>query len=323
MSAPLISVICPCYNEEKHIRHILDFFLSASPKEKELLLIDGMSTDNTRAIIFEYAKEHPEIRLIDNPERIVPFGLNRGIQAARGAYIARLDAHTEYPADYFEQCLAVSRETGADNVGGAITSIATSSSGFAIAHAMSTPFGVGNTSFRTERIDGYVDTVPFGFWKKEAFEQFGLFDTDLKRNQDDEFNYRTIAKGGKIYISQKIHSTYYVRDSFKALFRQYYQYGVYKPLVFKKLNASGVQIRHLIPMAFVAYVITLPLALVWPWYLLPLAAYLGLASRYASQAEGLLVQVKSVWAFILLHMAYGSGFWVGLFTYGLPKKSKA
>ncbi|MCB9276501.1 MAG: hypothetical protein H6564_20875 [Lewinellaceae bacterium] len=112
---------------------------------------------------------------------------------------------------------------------------------------MSSPFGVGNASFRTRVTDAFVETVPFGFWKREAFGRFGMFDEQLIRNQDDEFNYRTIRMGGRIYQSVRIHSRYFVRDSFRNLFRQYYQYGYYKPLVLKKVG-QVVKARHLAPV---------------------------------------------------------------------------
>jgi glycosyltransferase involved in cell wall biosynthesis len=315
-NTPTISVLCPTYNEKAYITQLLEFFVHAEPKNKEIIIADGMSTDGTREIIKEWQVKYPYIKLIDNPNKYVSFGLNEAIKQATGEYIARVDAHTQYPNDYLTNCLEVSKETGAENVGGYIFSKGKTTIGKAISVAMSTSFGVGNTEFRTAVVDGYVDSVPFGFWKKTFFDTFGYFDTELIRNQDDEFNYRTNKLGGKIFQSSKISSAYYVRDSFKAMYRQYYQYGYFKPLVFKKLGNSGVRIRHLIPGAFFLYFITLPLSILfWP-YIIPLFLYLILNIYFSFKSEQpFIVKTLTIPAYILLHMAYGSGFLVGLWKW--------
>ncbi|MDZ4759025.1 MAG: glycosyltransferase family 2 protein [Bacteroidota bacterium] len=317
----LISVICPCYNEEKYIKHILDFFLSAKPDDKELLMVDGMSTDGTRKIIEEYSTNHHNIRLIDNPNKYVPFALNTAIKQAKGEYIARVDAHTEYPDNYFEKCYEILQKTHADNVGGYIYSKGKTNIGKAIAIAMSTKFGVGNTEFRTEAVDAYVQTVPFGFWHKSAFEKFGFFDEEMMRNQDDEFNYRTNKLGGKIYQSSQIESSYYVRDSYKAMAKQYYQYGVYKPLVFKKLNNAGMRLRHIIPGFFALYIISIPFAFLLGCFLAtiwisPFILYMFLNIYFAfSQKNSMLVKLLTIPAYTLLHICYGLGMLVGIWKW--------
>ncbi len=317
----LISVICPCYNEEKYIKHILDFFLSAKPDDKELLMVDGMSTDGTRKIIEEYSSKYSNIRLIDNPNKYVPFALNTAIKQAKGEYIARVDAHTEYPANYFEKCYEKSIATQADNVGGYIYSKGKTNIGKAIAIAMSTKFGVGNTEFRTEAIDAFVQTVPFGFWHKSAFKKFGYFDEEMMRNQDDEFNYRTVKLGGKIYQSSQIQSSYYVRDSYKAMAKQYYQYGVYKPLVFKKLDNAGMRLRHIIPGLFALYMISIPITffysplLGFAW-VLPFFLYFLLNIYFSfSQKSSFIVKLLTIPAYTLLHLTYGFGMLVGLWKW--------
>ncbi len=308
----LISVICPVFNEEKHLSKVIEFFLQSAPAEKELFLIDGGSTDATLGIIRSYQATYKHIHLLHNRHKYVPFALNQAIPLCRGRYIARLDAHAEYPADYFEACLEAIAESDADNVGGYIYSEGKGPAGEAIALAMSSPFGVGNSSFRTRVADAFVETVPFGFWKREVFGRYGLFDETLIRNQDDEFNYRTIRMGGKIFQSAKIHSRYFVRDSFKALFRQYFQYGFYKPLVLKKIG-KVVKARHLAPACFVVYLFTLPMALPFGWWLIPLGIYVALAlyfsfkSRLSATAKALAPA-----AFFTLHLSYGLGFLAGL-----------
>ena len=99
----MLSVICPIYNEEKYISQFLDSLLQQDyPKnDLEILLVDGMSKDKTRDIVAGYIAKYPFIRLIDNPDKIVPYAMNRGIDAAKGDIIMRLDAHASYQPDYF------------------------------------------------------------------------------------------------------------------------------------------------------------------------------------------------------------------------------
>ncbi|MBK9045822.1 MAG: glycosyltransferase [Bacteroidetes bacterium] len=106
----MITVVCPLYNEEAYIKPLLDFYLSAAPAEKELLLIDGGSTDNTVAIIKEYQQKDSSIHLIHNPDKYVPFALNKAITASKGEPVIRLDAHTVYAPDYFTAVLEAFRK---------------------------------------------------------------------------------------------------------------------------------------------------------------------------------------------------------------------
>jgi glycosyltransferase involved in cell wall biosynthesis len=309
-----ISVICPVYNEERYIEKLIQFFMNSKPESKELILADGLSTDSTREVIRKYQEMYPGvINLIDNPKKYAPFGLNLAIGQAKGEYIARVDAHTIYPLDYFEQCLKESKKQNATNVGGYIESKGWTDMGKAIAYAMSCKFGVGDSDFRTVRKDGYVDTVPFGFWKRSAFDTYGLFDERLVRNQDDEFNLRVKSMGGTIYQSSKIVSEYYVRDSLAKAFVQYYQYGLYKPMVLRKVG-SGIRLRHLIPPCFVIYIGGLPLALWQPQYLLPLLLYFILDFGFSFMNDLTTSQkLKALAVFPALHTSYGLGFLKGLF----------
>src|SRR6266700_7361104 len=117
---PLVSIVLPCRNEAGHVEACIQSILAQDPPEggMEIIAADGMSTDGTRESLEEMARRHPELRVLNNPGRIVSTGLNAAIRAARGQIIIRMDAHTTYAPDYVRQCLAVMKETGADNVGG-------------------------------------------------------------------------------------------------------------------------------------------------------------------------------------------------------------
>ena len=182
----MISVICPIYNEEKYIGKCIDSILRQDyPKEDmEVLLVDGMSTDKTREIVLSYCADYPFIRLLDNPRKIVPYAMNIGIQAAKGDIVIRLDAHAIYPDNYFSELVAKLYELHADNVGAVCRTLPADDSPKckAIAAALSSPFGMGNSYFRIGAKEiMQVDTVPFGCYRKEVFDKIGLYDTDLIR----------------------------------------------------------------------------------------------------------------------------------------------
>jgi succinoglycan biosynthesis protein ExoA len=208
--------------------------------------------------------------VIDNPGRIVSTGLNSAIKAARGEIVVRMDAHTEYAPDYVQQCVAVLQETGADNVGGPARTRAETYLEKAVAAAYHSRFAVGGARFHDVNYEGWVDTVTYGCWRREAFDRFGYFDEELVRNQDDEHNLRIIRDGGKIWQSPKIRSWYRPRGSLSALFKQYMQYGYWKVRVIQKhkLPASW---RHLVPGAFVLALLVLILLSAFCFLLSPFA----------------------------------------------------
>jgi GT2 family glycosyltransferase len=189
------------------------------------------------------------VRTIDNPRRVVSPGLNAAIRAARGAIVIRMDAHTSYAPDYCRRCVAELERTGADNVGGPARTRTQGTRARAFAAAYHSPFSTG-ARFHDENYEGWIDTVPYGCWRKETLERLGLFDETLVRNQDDELNLRLIRAGGKIWQSPDIVSWYSPRATLTALFLQYFQYGFWKAAVVRKHRLPGSW-RHLVPVAFV------------------------------------------------------------------------
>lgn len=308
-----ISVVCPVYNEEKYIRDVLDFFVAAQPEEKEIFLIDGNSSDETVKIIESYQREHTNIQLLHNPDKYVPFALNKAIPLCKSDIIVRLDAHTIYHKDYFEKILETFATVDADIVGGPMRAMGKTDTQKAVAYATSTKFGVGNSSFHDETYRGFTDSVYLGSWKSEIFTDVGYFDTRMLRNQDDEFHYRAKSHGYKVYLNPDIRSEYYPRDSIKRLFSQYYQYGLFKPLVLRKIR-SETKLRHLIPLFFCLYVFSLPLALLHIAYLIPLVLYMMLNIAFSFNNK-LSFRSKLICLLVypVLHFSYGLGFLKGLF----------
>ena len=315
MKKPFISVVIPVYNEEKYLDACIQTLLRQDYPQEQMtwIFVDGMSTDKTREILRSYQNEYPDlIQVLDNPNKTVPYAMNIGIQAAEGPYLIRLDAHAEYAEDYFSKCVKVLEQTGADNVGGAMETKARTPIGRTIAKMLSSKFGVGDSQFRTNGQDGYVDTVPFGAFRREIFEKVGLYDERLTRNQDSELNYRIIKNGGKIYLSQKIKLAYYCRDSVKGIAKMAQLNGKWN-IITNKLCPGSMRLRHFIPFLFVLSLIGLPLlGLLWPgfWCLLgvELAAYFALDVLFSARiAAGLKEFLQLIFLFPMFHICYGWG----------------
>lgn len=326
---PNVSIVIPCRNEVLHIQACVASALSQKPSlgRCEIIVADGISTDGTRDILQGIAKANPEVRVIDNPGRIVSTGLNAAIRASQGRVIVRLDAHTEYAPDYVVNCLAALERTKADNVGGPARTKADSYAARAIAAAYHSPFAVGGANFHNIAFDGWVDTVTYGCWPRATFERFGYFDEELVRNQDDEHNLRITRGGGRVYQSPMIRSWYRPRGSLTALFKQYMQYGYWKVRVIQKHRLPSSP-RHLVPGAFVLSLLMLAsgsaVSAVPAWLLALQCGAYALAVAGAS----LLTAAKSEWkllpllppVFACYHLGYGVGFLRGVWDFCIRRR---
>ena len=260
----LLTVCIPVYNEGEFIDRLVSSLVNAPPAEKEIYLIDGGSTDDTLEKIRSWQQKYPQIKLINNDLKYVSHGFNMAYRASQSRYITLMGAHAEYPANYFVTGMSLLESEDADAVGGPLNQTGRTEKGKIIAACMSSQFGVGDSEFRTTKNRGYVQTVAMAIYKRSVFEKIGLLDEELIRDQDDEFHYRMNVNGLKILMDPSMEATYYVRDDFKSLWSQYFYYGLYKPLVFKKVR-SQVRPRHLVPPLFVIYLLTLPLLLFFSW----------------------------------------------------------
>lgn len=325
MNVDKLSVIIPVFNESGYVETLIESLSRQTLSRDcvELLFIDGGSGDDTVARLQQARVHYIEgidlegtgfdpFRILHNPGRIVSHALNIGVEAASNDILARLDAHTEYAEDYLEKVVQTLAATGADIVGGPTRVAARTSFQRAVGTAICSRFAVGDSRVHQEDFRGETDSVTFGAWRREVFRRAGGFDTRLVRNQDDEFHYRAKSLGFTIYQEPAIRLYYYPRDTARGLFRQYFQYGKYKPLVLAKVR-SEVKLRHLIPACFVLYLLSLPLALLWPWWLMPLGAY-GAADVVFSLKNGGSAAGK-MWllaVYPLIHIGYGAGFLRGL-----------
>lgn len=330
----MLSVICPIYNEEKYIANCIEsILLQDYPKDDlEVIFMDGMSKDRTREIVAGYTQKYPFIRLIDNPEKIVPYAMNYGIKASKGEVIIRLDAHATYEKNYFSSLVRRLNELKADNVGSVCKTdvLNKTPKTLAIREVLSNKFGVGNSVFRTG-VDKVmeVDTVPFGCWRRDVFEKYGLYDTRLVRNQDIELNKRILRGGGKIFIVPDTFCTYLARETYKGLSKNNYGNGKWNILtVHYTKQFNSLSLRHFIPLLFVLSLILpvlfslfyLPLILLSALSLFAYVSLLGVISlRLAIQKKLSLFYLLV--SFLVLHLSYGWGSLVGICqVLFLPKK---
>jgi glycosyltransferase involved in cell wall biosynthesis len=312
--------VVPCRNEVAYVGPLLDSILASEyPHDRlEVLVVDGMSDDGTRPVIADYASRHQVIQLLDNPKRTTPCALNLGISRARGTIVMRMDAHAYYPPNYIGDLVAWLEQTGADNVGGPWVTLpaSTTVAARAIAVVLAHPFGIGNAHYRLgTSAPRAVDTVPFGCFRRDVFERVGLFDEELVRNQDDEFNFRLLRAGGRVLLVPGVVCSYYARRSVRQLARMFYQYGYFKPLVALKIGRI-MTLRQLAPPVFVLSLLLTTLAA--PWVAparalgaLILGPYLALDSGCAlslAWRHGVGVGLAAAAIFPVLHICYGVGF---------------
>ena len=330
----MISIICPIYNEEKYIVQCVESVLSQDiDKSKiELLFVDGMSTDSTRELLAPYLSQYPFIKCLDNPDRIVPKAMNIGIQSATGNIIIRIDAHAKYEKNYISTLVHYINTTGADNVGAVCKTDVLNNTpiSLAIKEVLGHPFGVGNSQFRigVDRIME-VDTVPFGCWRRDVFERFGMYDERLVRNQDIELNKRILRGGGKILLVPDTFCTYFARETIKPLMKNNYQNGFWNiKTVFLTKEFNSLSIRHFIPLFFVLSLIVPLLLSFFCFYsltigLFSLFLYTIVAVYFSTQIKkyNSKVSILNLYrVFVLLHISYGLGSLVSLLKLPLTKR---
>lgn len=321
--APLVTVIIPCRNEAEFIGKCLESVAANDyPKNRlQVLVVDGMSEDQTRAIVGGYARRWPFIQLLDNPKRVTPAALNIGIHLASGEVLMRMDAHTLYPSDYVAKSVRALAEYGADNVGGRweIRSRSDSFVGRCIAQALSHPFGIGNAYYRFISSDlqpRWVDTVPFFCLRRKTVDRIGKFNELLARGQDMEFHLRLKREGLKTLLLPEVVSYYYARTGVGSFLKHNWMNGVWAILPFVYSDGIPVAVRHLVPLAFVSCLVTSTvLCFITPaavWALVTIgASYSGvslIASVHVARCErDVRYLFLMPFVFAGLHMAYGAG----------------
>jgi glycosyltransferase involved in cell wall biosynthesis len=332
--SPLVSVIIPCRNEEKTIHRVLDALHHQSfpLEEMEVVIADGFSTDNTRSSIQNFSQTHPElkVRLVDNPKQIIPAGLNTAIKAAVGEIIVRMDAHSLPEPDYIQRSVAALQAGIAENVGGVWNILPRDNSWIArsIAAAAANPLAVGDALYRFTDKAEYVDTVPYGAFKRALFDKIGLYDETLLANEDYEVNTRIRQAGGRVWLDPAIRCAYFARPTLKALAKQYWGYGFWKAQMLKRYPKT-LRWRQALPPLFVLGILFLAvLGFFWKpaWIALGvgLALYLMIqlvpALRIAKKQNDISLALGIILATLTMHFSWGAALVVGLISNPYRKK---
>ena len=316
-SEHLVTVVVPALDEERSISSCLDCVLGQTHQDLEVLVLDGGSTDRTRAIVEDYARRDPRVRLVDNPRRTQPAALNTAWPEARGEYLIRIDAHATVPPTYVEQVVRHLATGDYGGVGGRKDAVGFTPTGRAIAAVLASPFGVGNSSYHHATDAALVDHIPFGAYPLEVVRELGGWDESTPVNEDFEFDYRVRQSGRTLLLDPALAIAWEGRQTIRLLARQYRRYGRGKSKVVRK-HPSSTAVRHLAaPAVVAAFALALAIAPWRPrWSLLLVAPYLGVlgvgsavvAARLPSAEERRAVLP----ALAAMHLSWGLGFWEGL-----------
>jgi glycosyltransferase involved in cell wall biosynthesis len=325
-----VSVLIPVLNEEDHLREAAMAMLAQEFSGTiELLFIDGGSRDASRAILSDLAARDPRVRLLENPARRTPHALNIGLRAARGEFIARMDAHTMYPPRYLAAGVARLERGDVAWVSGPQLAAGTDPGSRRVARAMSTALGVGGARFRRDlRHEVDVDTTFTGMWRRATLEEHGGWDEEWINDQDAELAARIRARGGRIICIPEMAANYVPRNSLPRLARQYLTYGTYRVKTARR-HPDSMRRSHLLPPGLVlaaAAAAAGPSRHVRRVARTGVAAYallLGVTSARAALDEDAreAATLPAVWA--TMHLSYGIGFWRGCFRHGLPVAAAA
>jgi cellulose synthase/poly-beta-1,6-N-acetylglucosamine synthase-like glycosyltransferase len=320
---PAISVIVPMRNEATTISRCLHSLLSQTipASEYEIIVVDGMSEDDSMATVLKLQVEAPNLTVLKNPSRTMPAGMNIGLRHAGSPVVIVAGAHTNYPSHYLKTCLKYLDRTGADVVGGPLLTAARGS-GFApgmIAAILSSRFGVGNAAFRTGLKEGWVDTVPYGAYKKEVFDHCGMYDEDLVRAQDAELHARIRHGGKRIYQTPELVTYYHPVSTFQAFWRKAFLDGKWQYLATIK-NPQSFSLRRFVPVFMVLLLAGLALTtIIFPatWMLIAVVMLLYfLAGLYfgstQADATNLLTRILVPFFAFPFHVCYGVGTLAGL-----------
>jgi GT2 family glycosyltransferase len=326
---PLVSIVIPMFNESEAIERCLNSIFSQDyPRgEIEILVADGGSTDGAREKVESLVRMNPNLRIVENPRRRTPAGLNAGIRSANGDIVIILGAHTRIKEDFVRQNVEAMERERVNCTGGTQVNVGDTTMQKAIGIAMGSPFGLPSAPYRFSKSEKFVDTVVYAAYKRSLFDEVGLFDEELFISEDAEMNWRIRKAGHKIFYTPKIVSYYYPRRSIPSLFRQLFRYGILRVNVMKK-HLDAVKWIHLVPLIFLSGLILLIVLRLWTPVIFLLGFYILAIVYYSLRSairEGLRYFPVLPLLLVTIHLSWGLGFIVGLFKSQekCPKPSKS
>jgi GT2 family glycosyltransferase len=311
----LVTVMIPARDEEAFIERCLRSVLAQDAPNLQVIVIDGASKDRTADVVRSVAAGDLRVELIENPASMISRSLNLGLRRARGRWLVRVDAHCTIPPDYVRRVVR-HLETGQwGGVGGRKDGVGGSPAGRAIAAAMASRFGQGDSVYHYGTEATTVDHVPFGAYPTALVRELGGWDERLPVNQDYELDYRVRRRGHRLLFDPEVRIDWVNRQTVGDLFLQYRRYGRDKARSLR-IHPASTSPRHLAAPALVA---VLSAAAVLAWKRPRLAA--GAVAPYAAGlAAATAITARSVdaearrhvpAAFVAMHVGWGIGFWEG------------
>lgn len=323
---PFVSALLVTRNEQAYVKNAMFSLINQTyPKDRyEIVVVDGESTDSTLPIVERIAQQNKKkglaIRVLHNPKHILSSGWNIGLKEAKGEYVVRIDAHAQAAADFIEKNVETMRAVpDAVCVGGRLCTKSLNQGGEIIANVLSSPFGVGNSSFRVSGKAGYADTAVYGLYRKKVLLDAGGFHEKYKRNQDLELHARIKKQEGRFYYNPDIQCVYYARNTVGSMVKQAFGNGAWNMVLLKE-RKSALSVRHLVPFAFVVFLLAAAIGgfvnrKIWTAgamvLLLHIMCGLYAASKKTRRGKDI---VAMPFLFLSLHIAYGAGYLVGIFT---------
>lgn len=321
-----VSLCVIAYNEESFLPNLLkDLEGQTYPHElTEIVLIDGMSSDRTKHIMEEFAKNNSsfyDVQVLDNPERIQAAGWNVAIANAKSDVIIRIDAHTHIPADFTAKNMAL-QESGEYVTGGVRPCLIDNPTPWkeTLLEAENSMFGSSVSKGRKNTKSCYVKSMFHAAYRREVFEKAGVFNTKLLRTEDNEMHYRIRKAGYKLYCDPDIVSYQYARSDFKKMMKQKYGNGYWVGYTLG-ICPGCISLFHLVPFAFVlGILVTTVLAIFGFWHLAALmwAAYAvfvlsGTVCTFINKKANRFTVLLPI-LFFMIHVSYGVGTAVGMIS---------
>ena len=323
---PGVSYVMPVLNEEEYLEAAVHTILAQDYRgEKEIVLALGPSHDRSNEIADRLAAADPRVRLVDNPQRDIPIGLNLAIAHTRHPVVIRVDAHSELVPEYTRAGIAALLRESAANVGGVMRAAGRSAMQRAIAAAYNSPYGLGGGAYHGDGTPGPAESAYLGIFRRDAIEAVGGYDPGIRRGEDWELNLRIRRAGGLVWFEPQLRVTYWPRAQLRDLARQFFATGAWRAVLVRRYPRETPW-RFFVPgtlvtaltLSLVVAALQLAGVLASPWWalvaLVPLA-YLtgvGFAATRLPGIRGARERLLGGAALITMHLAWGAGFLVGI-----------
>jgi succinoglycan biosynthesis protein ExoA len=331
---PGVSYVMPVLNERQYVENAVKTILSQDyAGEQDLVLALGPSTDGTTELVEQLAASDTRIKFVHNPGTDIPVGLNLAVKSTQHPIIVRVDAHSELAPGYTTRAVETLARTGAANVGGVMVADGKTPFQAAVARAYNSKFGLGGASYHSGGHDGPAESAYLGVFRRDVLTEVGMYDESLRRGEDWELNLRIRQAGHTVWFDPELKVTYWPRENWRKLTRQFYTTGVWRGELVRR-HPRSTPVRFFAPpllvIAFIISIIggTLQITGTLHWGKLSLLAYIvhtGLVAYILLLIYlGLIYENgkswRDRWLFILvlpsMHLSWGAGFIVGLFRGG-------